>query len=176
MPAGRRQQGRQGQPAPARLGSDGTGITTIPFRSVAPGGTTVVLLHAAQGKAPEATFAFRVVVGGKASHKTLDVTVKQPPATVDLKAGDTLQVNIPGNATTGYQWIDASPDNMIMVQDGEATYKADESGGMVGTGGVYTLKWKAAGPGGELVMAELMPPGDQTGAPESVWSVWVNVK
>jgi inhibitor of cysteine peptidase len=158
-----------------KTGGDGTGVTTIPFRSVTPGGTTVVLLHAAQGKAPEATFACSVVVGGMASHKTLDVTVEQPPATVDLKSGDTLQVNIPGNATTGYQWIDASPDNMIMVQDGEPTYKADESGGMVGTGGVYTLKWKAAGPGGELVMAELKPPGDQAGAPESIWSVWVNV-
>jgi predicted secreted protein len=156
-------------------GSDGTGVVTIPFRSVAPGGTTVVLLHTAQGKAPEATFAFRVVVSGKAAHKTHEVTAKKVPETVELKAGGTLQVNIPGNASTGYQWIDATPDNMIMVEDGEPAYKADASD-MEGAGGVYTLKWKASGPGGELVMAELMPPGDQAANPAAVWSVWVNVK
>ncbi len=158
-----------------QTGSDGTGVVTIPFQSVAAGGTNVVLLHAAQGKAPEATFAFRAVVSGKTSHKTMDVTVKETPQTVDMKVGDTLEVNIPGNATTGYQWVDATPDNMIMVQDGDPTYKADDTG-MVGSGGTYTLKWSAAGPGGELVMAELMPPGDQSGAPAAVWSIWVNVK
>jgi inhibitor of cysteine peptidase len=165
-----------GQPTFKETSPDGSGVVTIPFRSVAAGGTTVVLLHTAQGQVPDATFAFRVAVSGQASHKTYEVTAKQPPDTVELKAGDSLQVNIPGNATTGYQWVDATPDNSIMVADGEPTYKADESGGAVGTGGVYTLRWKAAGPGGELVMAELMPPGDQAGAPASVWSVWVNVK
>lgn len=155
------------------------GTVTLTFKAVGPGGTTPVLLHAAQGQAPESTFAFRAAVAEGSRYKTFDAVVSKLGETVELRAGDTLSVGLPGNPTTGYEWMDGAPDNMILVQDGDPSFKP-ESGGL-GAPGIVTLEWRAAGPGNELVLATYKPSGavqteDQDVVPEAVWSTWVTVK
>jgi len=155
------------------------GIVTLTFEAVGAGGTTPVLLHAAQGQAPESTFAFRAAVAKGARHKTFEAVIFKPGEPVELKAGDTLAVQLPGNPATGYEWMDATPDNAILIQDGDPTFEPESDA--MGAPGIVTMKWSATGPGSELVLAMYKPVGevstpDQDVVPEAVWSTWVTVK
>ncbi len=65
--------------------------------------------------------------------------------TIELKRGQTLQVALEGNPTTGYNWILSPTDPNLLEQVGEADYKPDSS--LIGSGGVLTLKFKATASG-----------------------------
>ncbi len=64
-----------------------------------------------------------------------------------VKVGDTIEVAIPGNPTTGYGWTAALSDEdaALLEQVGEPAYVSDPTEGkIVGVGGIYTFTFKAA--------------------------------
>jgi inhibitor of cysteine peptidase len=84
--------------------------------------------------------------------------------TIKVEVGDTIEVVLKGNPTTGYGWtVDLSEDDaLILEQVGEPAYVADSD--LIGVGGTYTFTFKALTAGEaslELVYArswESVPP------------------
>lgn len=67
-----------------------------------------------------------------------------------VKAGDTIEVVLPGNPTTGFGWTAALTDEdaALLEQVGEPEYVADEvAENVVGSGGQFTLTFKAKADG-----------------------------
>jgi len=63
---------------------------------------------------------------------------------VTLKAGETIAVTLPENATTGYRWaVDSVDAALVTVRDPEASYPV----GAVGSGGLVTWTFVAKAPG-----------------------------
>jgi inhibitor of cysteine peptidase len=64
---------------------------------------------------------------------------------VALTIGQTLEVTLPANATTGFDWIYGGPPSQLTsVSD---SYSATAPAGVVGAGGTRTFVFKAAAPG-----------------------------
>jgi inhibitor of cysteine peptidase len=87
-----------------------------------------------------------LVVGVFAAAAAAATIVKVGPRSngkrVALHAGDALVVSLPGNATTGYRWRVRSVDRAVL-KPGAVTYVAKKSGGKVGVGGTYVLRFRA---------------------------------
>ena len=68
------------------------------------------------------------------------LTARDAASTVQLKVGDTLEIALEGNPTTGYTWAVAS--NVAQLQQqGEWELKRDSN--LIGAGGVILLRLKA---------------------------------
>ena len=64
---------------------------------------------------------------------------------VFLQVGDSLEIVLEGNPTTGYMWDLAPWDRRVLEQVGEYAYKATSDA--MGSGGRYTFSFKAIGDG-----------------------------
>jgi predicted secreted protein len=84
--------------------------------------------------------------------------------------GDTIEVMLPGNPTTGFEWAAAisEEDATLLEQQGEPAYVSESSGEtVVGGGGVYTFTFKTVAKGqAELKLVYARPfesvPPEQT--------------
>lgn len=72
---------------------------------------------------------------------TLQVTAADDKGSVSLHVGDTLQITLEGNPTTGYQWEVASVDESVLKASGEPQYTPTSAA--LGSGGVYIFSFKA---------------------------------
>jgi inhibitor of cysteine peptidase len=82
-----------------------------------------------------------------------------------VKIGDTIEVIIPGNPTTGFAWTAAL-----------AAYSTEASdGAVVGAGGTYTFTFKAAAAGEALIKLVYSRPWESV-APEKTFTVTVTIK
>ena len=64
--------------------------------------------------------------------------------TVDLRAGEIVEVTLPENATTGYRWaIDRLDPGIVEANEARPHYPS----GPVGSGGTVTFAFKSTGPG-----------------------------
>lgn len=73
------------------------------------------------------------------------LTDKDAGKTVELAPGDTIQITLPGNATTGYTWGIVGVDEKVLQQVGDWAYKPESD--KVGAPGVFVLTFKALDPG-----------------------------
>jgi inhibitor of cysteine peptidase len=73
------------------------------------------------------------------------LTEKDAGSTIHVKQGDTVEVVLNGNPTTGYTWEEAPDSGDLLAQQGDAAFKADSNA--LGSGGVMTLRFKALHPG-----------------------------
>ena len=76
-----------------------------------------------------------------AAPKTVVVKPTSATATAHLKAGDTLEVQLGANATTGYHWSVVSTSRSLGYP--ETSYKTSLSHAM-GAGGTAILRWKTS--------------------------------
>ncbi len=65
--------------------------------------------------------------------------------TVALKTGETLEVNLAGNPTTGYRWETVKTEEAMLKPAGEPEHTPDS--GLIGAGGRTTFRVTAAAPG-----------------------------
>jgi predicted secreted protein len=89
-----------------------------------------------------------------AAKGTLKLEQADDGKTYAVKTGDAIQVVIPGNPTTGYSWTAALADKdaALLQQVGDPQYAADSTeSSLVGSGGVYTLTFKAVAKGQALL-------------------------
>jgi predicted secreted protein len=89
-----------------------------------------------------------------AAKGTLKLGQNDDGKTYTVKVGDTIQVVIPGNPTTGYSWTTAMADKdaALLQQVGDPQYAADSTdSSLAGSGGVYTLTFKAVAKGQALL-------------------------
>ena len=76
-------------------------------------------------------------------------------STKGICVGDTLQIELRGNPTTGYEWEVGSCDAFILDQVDELEYKQDlqpvSDHPVVGLGGIFTFRFKAIATGQTLL-------------------------
>jgi len=92
-----------------------------------------------------------------------------------VKVGDTIEVIIPGNMTTGFSWAAAlaEKDAALVQLVGEPAYATDST--LVGGGGTFTLTFKAVAKGEALLKLVYVRPWE-TVAPEKTFSAMVAVE
>lgn len=74
--------------------------------------------------------------------------------TYTVKTGDTIEIVLAGNPTTGYSWAAGMSDidAALLQQVGEPAYIQEETdNAVVGAGGTYTFTFKAADKGEALL-------------------------
>jgi inhibitor of cysteine peptidase len=89
-----------------------------------------------------------VLVGtgcGSNGNKTKMIGANDAGKTVTLKVGETLEVALEGNPTTGYQWEAESLDTSVLKQVGEAAFTPASTA--IGSGGQTTLRFEATASG-----------------------------
>jgi inhibitor of cysteine peptidase len=115
-----------------------------------------------------------------AAAATLALTKADNGKSFTVKAGDTISVVLEGNATTGYMWQSAMPEQaspLLTLKDGEGTYTQDSvPSDMVGSGGKYTFIFTAVAAGQVQLELKYWRPFEPQGEPLETFSVTLNIK
>ena len=82
---------------------------------------------------------------GPSEQSTRQLTEIDNGRSIELRVGDILEVTLPANPTTGFQWEVSEVDNAILRPIGEP--KFEPSSNAVGSGGQVTFRFEAIGTG-----------------------------
>jgi inhibitor of cysteine peptidase len=104
------------------------------------------------------------------------VIIGQPDAgrTISLKTGDTLQIELDGNITTGFNWIPAPQDPALLSQVGDNQVTPESN--LPGAPGKIVLQFKAVAQGQTLLHLDYRRSWEAGVAPEKTFEVTVVVK
>ncbi len=113
-----------------------------------------------------------------------DVVVRATPAEllteqkinreIEAKAGDTIEVNLGSNPTTGYHWqTPGISDGTVLEQIGDSEYIIPEEP-IPGAGGYEVWSFKALKSGESIITMEYSQPWD--GGEKAVWVFTLKVK
>lgn len=93
------------------------------------------------------TTAMLLIVGGcgPAGGSARQLREQDSGQTVELRAGDRLEVILAGNPTTGYTWEQTAGDPAILKLAGEPSYTSEST--LAGAGGTYVFRYAAVAPG-----------------------------
>ena len=107
---------------------------------------------------------------------TNTVTINEDDAgkTIELKTGDTLLVSLEGNMTTGFSWIPAPRDPVLLEQVGEVTVTPESDA--VGAPGTLVLTFKATKTGQTTLHLDYKRSWEEGVTSEKVFDVTVVVK
>jgi len=94
--------------------------------------------------------------------------------TITVKSGETFDVVLHGNSTTGFTWEVASESTAPVALQGDPAFKAESSA--VGAGGQVTLTFKATAPGQGLLKLLYHQPWEQDTPPAETFEVNVTVQ
>lgn len=92
-----------------------------------------------------ASFLLICTACGSASDSTKELTDENNGETVQLKVNDTMEVALPSNPSTGYQWQVSSIDTAVLRADGEPEFIPDSDA--VGSGGLSVFHFRALAAG-----------------------------
>lgn len=109
-----------------------------------------------------------------ATQRTL--TEKDDEKLVNLNVGDKLVIKLPGNYTTGYQWIvKGNYDDDVIKEEGKGEYRTEKTD-RVGAGGVATFTFKALGAGRTDLYLEYKRSWEKNGEVPEDFEITVVVK
>ncbi|MEW6359706.1 MAG: protease inhibitor I42 family protein [Planctomycetota bacterium] len=89
--------------------------------------------------------AFSQVGYAQAPDKPLRLTEKDSEKPISVKVGDTIEVVLKENPTTGFLWVVDTLDKAFLEQTGEKEYKPDSDA--IGAGGIMTMRFRAIASG-----------------------------
>jgi inhibitor of cysteine peptidase len=104
----------------------------------------------------------------------LVLTEDDASQTVEVAQGEIFQVSLEGNLTTGYNWVMAPQDPMLVEMQGDPEYQ--EASNLVGSPGTITFTLKAVAPGQTTLHFDYKRPWEETTKPEKTYDVTVDVK
>jgi predicted secreted protein len=137
------------------------GMLTSTFKAIQAGDTVLVMEYSQpweKDQQPAETSAFAVhVIADTTGSGDVQVTLKKATASVNLAEGQSLDVALPANPSTGYVWTPQGQKGVVLAESGEPTYKGES--GLTGAPGVYTLHFKAAKAGAETLVLGYQGPG-----------------
>lgn len=93
---------------------------------------------------------------------------------VDLKVGDRLEIALPGNPTTGFQWEVGSVDRAVLRPIGEPQF--ERSSDALGAGGTVTLRFEAVAPGAASLQLVYRRPFEKDTPPARAFNLSATVK
>jgi len=105
---------------------------------------------------------------------TVKVTGADDKGSVTLNVGDTLQVTLQGNPTTGYQWEVSSVDTSILKMSGEPQFTPASPA--VGSGGNVVFLFDAIAAGQTKLEIIYHRPFEQNVPPVQTFTLSVTVK
>jgi inhibitor of cysteine peptidase len=94
--------------------------------------------------------------------------------TIAVKSGETFNIVLEGNPTTGFTWEVAADSAAPVVLQGDPAFKAESSA--VGAGGQMTLTFKAAASGQGLLKLLYHQPWEQATPPADTFEVNITVQ
>jgi inhibitor of cysteine peptidase len=94
--------------------------------------------------------------------------------TITLNTGDALLIELDGNITTGFNWIPAPQDPVLLNQVGET--KVTSESDQLGAPGKIVLQFKAVTQGQTLLHLDYKRSWETDVAPEKTFEVTVVVK
>ncbi len=94
--------------------------------------------------------------------------------TIALKMGDTLIVTLDGNVTTGFNWIPAAQNPVLLNQVGDVTVTPDSD--LVGAPGKIVLQFKAVTQGQTVLHLDYKRSWETDVTPEKTFEVTIVVK
>lgn len=72
---------------------------------------------------------------------------------VEATVGQVITVRLPGNPTTGFEWVALPPDDAAVSVEAAGQYVPDPVGaGVLGSGGTYVFHYKAERPGASKIV------------------------
>jgi inhibitor of cysteine peptidase len=95
-------------------------------------------------------------------------------STVALRAGDTMEVVLDGNPTTGFSWETAAIDASVLKQLGEPGFEPYTN--LIGSGGKFTFRFQAVSSGQTLLRLVYHRPWETEVPPEKTFEVTVVVQ
>lgn len=105
--------------------------------------------------------------------QTVQLSEADDDRAITLRVGDTLEVNLPGNPSTGYGWQAMPSPSPILEPISEPAFRPDGSG--IGAGGRVTLRYRASLAGVlELALAYRRPFENQP--PARMFTIRVTVQ
>jgi len=107
--------------------------------------------------------------------ETVCVTEKDAGRKVSLKVGETLEVTLAANPTTGYNWFVGVMKTGVLKQEGERAFKSDAPDRM-GAGGKTTLRFRAVAAGETELKLHYKRPWEKKEPPDETFKVKVTVK
>ena len=150
------------------------GKAVVVYTAKSKGITTRVLVANAPGNWPNQAYAFSAVVGKGKLPKTVTAAEQKVAKSVQLAVGETLIVELPGNATTGFAWT-VSPLAVagVIEQVGDITLTASTD--LMGAPGVFTAQFKGVGVGSVPLLMLYEGPGSQP-VVDGIWMTMVTVQ
>jgi inhibitor of cysteine peptidase len=117
--------------------------------------------------------ALLLLLSACSSSSTVQVGPSDNGTTVNLSEGDTLEVQLEGNPTTGFNWqVTDTINTSVLEQDGDSSYDADDD--RFGSQGVVTVTFKAVGKGSSPLDLEYTAVSGDAAA-EKTYSLIVDV-
>jgi inhibitor of cysteine peptidase len=106
--------------------------------------------------------------------KPVKITGQDAGTTVVMRAGESLEVTLTGNPTTGYMWDVASVDPNILKPAEQLEFQADSKA--IGAPGKLTLRFEAARPGKTPLKLIYHRPWEKNTEPIDAFEVSVVIK
>jgi inhibitor of cysteine peptidase len=106
--------------------------------------------------------------------KTIRVNEENDQGSVALRIGDTLEVELAGNPTTGYQWEVVAGEGEMLKSMGEAEFIQGTQ--VVGAGGTFRFQFEAVLAGETNLKLEYKRPFEQDVAPLNTFSIQVKIE
>ena len=104
----------------------------------------------------------------------LRLTPEDDGSSVEVPAGQTFEVVLPGNPTTGFTWEVEEMDASLLRLAGEPTFDAESD--LLGAGGEMTLRFQALQAGESPLRLIYHQPFEEGVAPEATFGVTVMVR
>jgi len=105
------------------------------------------------------------------STNTISISEQDAGKTIDLKTGDLLEISLNGNITTGFNWVPADQDPVLLEQVGEV--EVTPASDQLGAPGVIVLTFKAISQGQTNLRLEYKQPWDENTTPEETFEITV---
>jgi inhibitor of cysteine peptidase len=119
-------------------------------------------------------FVLSFAACGQAGDPTVTLTDKDAGSTVELKVGQLLVIDLPGNVTTGYNWEAVTGYENILEQQGEPQVTPESSA--IGAPGIISLTFKAIASGETTLQLIYHRSFEPDVAPLETFEVTVQVK
>jgi inhibitor of cysteine peptidase len=105
------------------------------------------------------------------------VTIADQGKTIELKPGQTMQVVLDANRTTGFSWTVEKVDAALLTLVGQPVYAiAEPKPGMVGVGGTETWHLLAVAPGEQRIQFFYRRPFEPDVPPARTFALIVRIK
>lgn len=111
--------------------------------------------------------------GGQSTEDVVKADKSSAGNTVGLKVGQTLEITLEGNPSTGYEWTVAAPTGTVLEEVGKPEFKAQST--LTGAPGTYLFRFKAKAKGEEELKFQYKRSWETTPQDETV-SFKVSVK